>query len=56
MKSKTVDAIICNDRGEVCHRIRDILRMSLGRNETLSDTKKYIVSNYKSYDVKFVVR
>lgn len=55
MKRKTVNAIIKNDKGEVCHRIKDILRMSLGRNETLNDTKNYIVKNYKEYTVEFVL-
>lgn len=56
MKSfKKINAVIKNDRGEVCHTIKDIVRMALGRNETLSETKKYIVENYKLYHVDFVI-
>ncbi len=55
MKRKTVNAIIKNDKGEICHRIKDILRMALGRNETLAQTKSYIVANYRDYTVEFVV-
>lgn len=55
-KAKTVNAIIKNDKGEVCHRIKDILRMALGRNETLAQTKSYIVSNYKNYIVEFEIK
>lgn len=56
MKRKSVNAIIKNDKGEVCHRIKDILRMALGRNETLAQTKAYIVQDYKEYTVEFEVK
>lgn len=56
MKLKRVNAIIKNDKGQVCHRIKDIVQMSLARNEMLEDTKKYIVENYKGYKVEFEVR
>lgn len=54
-KAKTINAIIKNDCGQVCHRINDITRMALGRNEMVSDTKKYIVEYYKDYTVEFVL-
>lgn len=54
-KAKRINAIIKNDRGQVCHRINDIVQMSLGRNEMLEDTKKYIIANYKDYTVEFVL-
>lgn len=54
-KIKRVNAIIKNDRGQVCHRINDIVQMALGRNEMLEDTKKYIIANYKDYTVEFVL-
>lgn len=54
-KIKRVNAIIKNDRGQVCHRINDITQMALGRNEMLEDTKKYIIENYKGYTVEFVL-
>jgi hypothetical protein len=53
---KKVNVIIKNERGEVCHRIKDIVQMALGRNETLADTKKYIVESYKAYKVEFEVK
>ena len=53
---KKVNAIIKNERGEVCHRIKDVVQMALGRNETLADTKAYIVENYKDYKVEFEIR
>jgi len=53
---KKVYAIIKNDRNEVCHTIKDIVAMALARNETLSDTKKYIINNYKDYKVEFIVK
>lgn len=56
MKRKTINAIIKNDKGEICHRIKDILRMALGRNETLAQTKAYIVSNYSDYNVEFEIK
>lgn len=56
MKTKKVNAIIKNEKGEVCHRIKDVLQMALGRNEMLSDTKKYIVENYSQYKVDFEVK
>lgn len=40
---KKVNAIIKNDKGQVCHRINDIIQMALGRNETLEETKHYIL-------------
>jgi hypothetical protein len=30
--------------------------MALGRNEMLTDTKKYIVENYKDYKVEFEIK
>lgn len=39
MKLKRINAIIKNERGQVCHRINDITQMALGRNETLAETK-----------------
>ncbi|WP_251183046.1 hypothetical protein [Anaerocaecibacter muris] len=54
-KQKHITALIKNDRGEICHRIKDIVRMALGRNEMVDDTKKYIVENYKEYTVEFVL-
>lgn len=56
MKRKLVCAIIKNDKGEVVHRIKDIVQMALGRNELLKDTKQYIVDNYREYKVEFEVR
>lgn len=56
MKRKTVNAIIKNDKGEVCHRIKDILRMALARNETLAQTKAYIVKDWECYNVEFEVK
>jgi len=56
MKSKKVHAIIKNEYGGVCHRIADVVQMALGRNETLADTKKYIIKNYSDYTVEFVVK
>ena len=54
-KQKSITALIKNDRSEICHRIKDIVRMALGRNETINDTKRYIVDNYKEYTVEFVL-
>jgi hypothetical protein len=56
MKTKTINAIIKNERGEVCHRINDVVQMALGRNEHIADTKKYIIQNYKDYTVEFEVK
>lgn len=56
MKRKKVNAIIRNDKGEVCHRIKDIIRMSLARNETIFQTKAYILENYKDYKVEFEIK
>lgn len=53
---KKVNAIIKNEKGEVCHRIKDIIQMALARSEMLSDTKKYIVENYKNYKIEFEVK
>jgi len=53
---KKVYAIIKNDRNEVCHTIKDVVAMALARNEMLSDTKKYIINNYKDYKVEFIVK
>lgn len=53
---KKINAIIKNDKNEVCHRINDVVKMALGRNETLAETKAYIVKNYKDYTVTFEVR
>lgn len=53
---KKVIAIIKNDKGEVCHTIKDIVKMALGRNELLNDTKKYIIDNYKDYKVEFIIK
>lgn len=52
---KKLNAIIKNSKGEICHRIKDILQMALRRNETLAATKKYITDNYKDYSVEFVL-
>lgn len=52
---KKVNAIIKNDKGEICHKIKDVLQMALIRNEMLPDTKKYIINNYKDYTVTFEV-
>lgn len=54
-KQKRITALIKNDRGEICHRIKDIVQMALGRNEMVDDTKKYIIENYKEYTVEFVL-
>ena len=54
-KQKRITALIKNDCGEICHRIKDIVRMALGRNEMIGDTKKYIIQNYKEYTVEFVL-
>lgn len=53
---KTITALIKNDKDEVCHTIKDIVRMALARNEMLKDTKNYITNNYKDYKVEFVVK
>lgn len=56
MKAKKVNAIVKNDKGETCHTIKDILKIALGRNETLAETKKYITENYSDYVVTFEVK
>lgn len=53
---KRVNALIKNERGQVCHRINDITQTALGRNETLDETKAYIIENYKDYKVEFVLK
>lgn len=53
---KRINAIMKNDRGQVCHRINDITQMALGRNETLDESKAYIIANYKGYKVEFEVK
>lgn len=53
---KKVKAIMLNDRGEVCHRLNDVVSLSLARNETLSETKEYLIKNYKDYTVQFFVQ
>lgn len=53
---KKVNAIIKNEKGQICHTIKDIVKMSLARNEMLSDTKQYIINNYKDYTVKFEIK
>lgn len=55
-KRKYLNAIIKNDKGEVCHRIHDVVQMALGRNEMVDDTKKYIIENYKAYTVEFELK
>lgn len=53
---KKVYAIIKNDAGKTCHRISDVVKMALGRNETLKETKNFITENYKDYNVTFIVK
>ncbi|MEG1663631.1 MAG: hypothetical protein RR338_06560 [Clostridia bacterium] len=53
---KKINAIIKNEQGQVCHIIKDILQMALGRNEMLAETKKYIIDNYKGYTVEFEIK
>lgn len=55
-KIRRVNAIIKNERGQICHRINDITQMALGRNETLNKTKAYIIENYKGYKVEFKLK
>ena len=55
-RAKKLKAIIKNDKGEICHRINDVLTIALARNESLTDTKEYIIENYKDYKVEFVIR
>lgn len=52
---KTINAIIKNEQGQICHRINDIVKMALGRNETLSEVKSYIIKNYIDYTVVFEI-
>lgn len=56
MRAKKVNVIIKNENGETCHIIKDILKMALGRNETLTETKKYIIENYSDYVVSFEIK
>jgi hypothetical protein len=53
---KKINAIIKNENNEVCHRIKDVVKMVLARNEMLADTKKYIINNYKDYKVEFEIK
>lgn len=53
---KKINAIIKNEQGQVCHTIKDIVQMALGRNEMLADTKQYIINNYKDYTVEFKIK
>lgn len=55
-KRKLVWAIIKNDAGQVCHRIKDVVQMALGRNEMLETTKQYIRENYADYTVEFELK
>ena len=56
MKRKAINAIIKNDKGEICHRIKDILRIALARNETLAETKDYIIKDWSCYTVEFEIK
>jgi len=56
MKAKIIYAIIKNDKGEICHKVKDIVRVALAMNLTLKDTKIHLINYYKEYIVEFVVR